>query len=74
MIQTVQEFPIDLPGILLPDPEPHPGCTICADLSTRYRRYRGTDESAATDCAVEIRNHPHRPLKLRFSSLPTVKR
>ncbi|MFB7823811.1 hypothetical protein [Streptomyces hydrogenans] len=72
MTQTVQESPVDLPGALLPNAEPNPGCTVCGFLAMRARQYRGRDDSAATDCAVEIRNHPHFPVKLRAETLPVV--
>ncbi|MFE5509355.1 hypothetical protein ACFQ9J_01840 [Streptomyces sp. NPDC056529] len=53
---------------LRPRPEPVPDCTPCAYLARWFDRYmsRGPqhDESAAVDCAVEIRNHPHDPPKM----------
>ncbi|MFE5833365.1 hypothetical protein ACFQ8W_24350 [Streptomyces sp. NPDC056508] len=53
---------------LRPRPEPAPGCTPCAYLASWFDHYmrRGPqhDESAAVDCAVEIRNHPHDPPKM----------
>ncbi|WP_432125726.1 hypothetical protein [Streptomyces sp. bgisy082] len=53
---------------LRPRPEPVPECTPCAYLARWFDRYmsRGPqhDESAAVDCAVEIRNHPHDPPKM----------
>ncbi|MGW8767583.1 hypothetical protein ACWGN5_34420 [Streptomyces sp. NPDC055815] len=54
---------------LRPRPEPVPGCTPCAQLAQRFDLCMGTgpqhDESAAVDCVVEIRNHPHDPPKMR---------
>ncbi|WMX46893.1 hypothetical protein [Streptomyces roseicoloratus] len=55
---------------LRPRPVPVPGCTACAHLVQWFDRYMGTgpqhDESAAVDCVVEIRNHPHDPPKMRI--------
>ncbi|MEU3690197.1 hypothetical protein [Streptomyces narbonensis] len=55
---------------LRPRPEPVPGCASCAHLVEWFDRYMGTgplhDESAAVDCVVEIRNHPHDPPKMRI--------
>jgi hypothetical protein len=49
-------------------PAPAPGCTVCALLIEWFVHYAGTgprnDASAAVDCAVEIRNHPHDPPKM----------
>ncbi|MFE7415270.1 hypothetical protein [Streptomyces laurentii] len=49
-------------------PDPAPGCTVCALLVAWFRHYTSTgphhDASAAVDCAVEIRNHPHAPPKM----------
>ncbi|MEU3075912.1 hypothetical protein [Streptomyces laurentii] len=49
-------------------PAPAPGCTVCALLIEWFGHYAGTgprhDASAAVDCAVEIRNHPHNPPKM----------
>ncbi|WP_432088879.1 hypothetical protein [Streptomyces sp. bgisy095] len=53
---------------LRPRPEPVPECTPCVYLARWFDRYmrRGPqhDESAAVDCVVEIRNHPHDPPKM----------
>ncbi|GHB05196.1 hypothetical protein ACIQRS_19685 [Streptomyces termitum] len=49
------------------DPAPAEGCTPCALLARRRAELRegpSPDWSAATDCSVEIRNHPHTPPKL----------
>jgi hypothetical protein len=55
---------------LRPRPEPVPGCAPCAYLVRRFddcmRRGPQRDESAAVDCVVEIRNHPHDPPKMRI--------
>ena len=55
---------------LRPRPEPAPDCTPCAYLAQWFDLYMGTgprhDESAAVDCVVEIRNHPHDPSKMRI--------
>ncbi|WP_031005823.1 hypothetical protein [Streptomyces sp. NRRL F-5727] len=59
---------------LRPRPEPAPGCTACAHLVRWFDLYMGTgprhDESAAVDCVVEIRNHPHDPPKMRIEAAP----
>ncbi|MEV8623507.1 hypothetical protein [Streptomyces sp. NPDC051079] len=56
---------------LRPRPVPVPDCTPCAYLVEWFDRYMGTgpqhDESAAVDCVVEIRNHPHDPPKMRIT-------
>ncbi|MEU8544468.1 hypothetical protein AB0C52_31500, partial [Streptomyces sp. NPDC048717] len=56
-------------------PQPSPGCTVCALLAAWFTHYTANgphhDESAAVDCAVEIRNHPHDPPKMTLKrSLP----
>ncbi|MEU2114929.1 hypothetical protein ABZ567_04565 [Streptomyces sp. NPDC016459] len=57
---------------LRPRPEPVPDCTPCAYLAARFddcmRRGPQHDESAAVDCVVEIRNHPHDPPKMRVEA------
>ncbi|MGA5638067.1 hypothetical protein ACPCTN_04850 [Streptomyces cinereoruber] len=61
-------------------PEPVADCTPCAYLARWFDHYmrRGPqhDESAAVDCAVEIRNHPHDPPKmtLKRDALPEERR
>ncbi|GAA3913596.1 hypothetical protein GCM10022244_24360 [Streptomyces gulbargensis] len=66
----VQELVLSADHGLRPRPEPVPGCTPCAYLVQWFDRYmrRGPqhDESAAVDCVVEIRNHPHDPPKMRI--------
>ncbi|GAA3391856.1 hypothetical protein [Streptomyces roseoviridis] len=45
--------------------EPAEGCGACGVLAQWSRYYSaGGDGSRATDCVVEIRNHPHEPPKL----------
>ncbi|MBW1596533.1 hypothetical protein [Streptomyces sp. JJ38] len=54
--------PVHLPDPFpAPEPPPAPGCDVCRALAAQRleARNRG-DLSAATDCNVEIRNHPHR--------------
>ncbi|WP_282696281.1 hypothetical protein [Streptomyces sp. CC208A] len=57
---------------LRPRPEPVPDCTLCAYLVRWFDLYMGTgplhDESAAVDCVVEVRNHPHDPPKMRIEA------
>jgi hypothetical protein len=61
-------------------PAPAPGCTVCALLVAWFRHHARTgperDESAAVDCAVEIRNHPHDPPKMTLKAYdpPTAHR
>ena len=58
--QTTPEPPITLPDPTRP-PRPAPGWDVCARPSTRgARQYeRAEDIRRATDCEIEIRNHPH---------------
>ncbi|MFI6768332.1 hypothetical protein [Streptomyces sp. NPDC050355] len=43
-----------------PDPRPVAGCDVCGALARqRAGAYAVGDRSAATDCNVEIRRHPH---------------
>ncbi|MFJ3904233.1 hypothetical protein [Streptomyces sp. NPDC090025] len=55
---------------LRPRPVPVPDCAPCAYLVERFDLHMGAgpqhDESAAVDCVVEIRNHPHDPPKMRI--------
>ncbi|MDT9690307.1 hypothetical protein Q5762_18565 [Streptomyces sp. P9(2023)] len=59
---------------LRPRPEPVPGCPACASLVQWFDHYTGTgpqhDESAAVDCVVEVRNHPHSPPKMTIKEFP----
>ncbi|MGW6258627.1 hypothetical protein [Streptomyces sp. NPDC055085] len=56
---TMDEKAIVLP--LPPDgPEPAPGCGVCAALVRQSAQAAAIgDYSKASDCNVEIRNHPH---------------
>ena len=57
--QTTPEPPITLPDPTRP-PRPAPGCDVCAALDTQRAQYeRAEDIRRATDCEIEIRNHPH---------------
>ncbi|KNB54342.1 hypothetical protein [Streptomyces caatingaensis] len=45
---------------LTDDPEPAPGCDVCGALARQRVEARRTgDFSQATDCNVELRQHPH---------------
>lgn len=54
-----------------PRPEPAPGCMVCVML-VRWHAYYTTgpqrDESAAVDCVIKTRNHPHRPPKMTIKA------
>ncbi|WP_406055803.1 hypothetical protein OG462_07855 [Streptomyces sp. NBC_01077] len=78
--QTTQEPDVVLSADygVRPRPEPADGCAPCAFLVLWFDHYSGAgqqrDESAAVDCVVEIRNHPHNPPKMRikeFAPRPT---
>ncbi|WP_050512131.1 hypothetical protein [Streptomyces rimosus] len=70
------EPPVNLP-MRAPSLEPVPvdGCEVCAHAVVWRRAYRTgkgtadgyTNHSAALDCSLEIRNHPHEP---RVMGLP----
>ncbi|WP_407287680.1 hypothetical protein [Streptomyces sp. BP-8] len=46
--------------LTVPDPRPVAGCDVCGALARqRAGAYAVGDRSAATDCNVEIRRHPH---------------
>ncbi|MEU7156729.1 hypothetical protein [Streptomyces chrestomyceticus] len=72
------EPPVVLP-VRAPSLEPVPvqDCKVCAHAAAWRRAYRTgkgtadgyTDHSAALDCSLEIRNHPHEP---RVTGLPTT--
>ncbi|MEU3395840.1 hypothetical protein AB0H40_04120 [Streptomyces filamentosus] len=51
--------PVELPWRTDPEPAPAAGCGVCAVLAAQRReaRLRG-DHSTASDCNVELRNHP----------------
>jgi hypothetical protein len=43
-------------------PAPVPGCDVCEALARqRAEAVDSGDHSRATDCSVELRNHPHGP-------------
>ncbi|MET7390664.1 hypothetical protein ACFYPT_37765 [Streptomyces sp. NPDC005529] len=57
---TMDEKPITLP-LPLDGPKPAPGCGVCTALARQSAQAAATgDYSKASDCNVEIRNHPHR--------------
>ncbi|MFK8849270.1 hypothetical protein [Streptomyces sp. Ac-502] len=74
--RSYPEPPVVLP-LRAPSLEPTPveGCAVCALAAAWRRAYRTgkgtadgrTDHSAAVDCSLEIRNHPHEP---RVMGLP----
>ncbi|MFF4347839.1 hypothetical protein [Streptomyces sp. NPDC001530] len=56
---TTQELPITL-GLPLDPPPPAHGCGVCGALARQRAEYAAAgNPSRATDCSVEIRNHPH---------------
>ncbi|NML50910.1 hypothetical protein HHL19_20610 [Streptomyces sp. R302] len=63
--QTWPEPPVVLSAEPPPPALPAPGCAPCALAAEweRHHRHR-EDHSAAADCRVEIRNHPHTTPKL----------
>ncbi|MFE9765132.1 hypothetical protein ACFYPC_11455 [Streptomyces sp. NPDC005808] len=57
--QTIMTGPVHLPEPT-PPPQPVPGCGVCSALDRQRAEHTATgDPSKATDCNVEIRNHPH---------------
>ncbi|MFH8752801.1 hypothetical protein ACH4GK_35925 [Streptomyces rimosus] len=74
--RSCPEPPVDLPA-QSPSLEPAPvqDCGVCAHAAAWRRAYRTgkgtadgyTNHSAALDCSLEIRNHPHEP---RVPGLP----
>ncbi|MFE9880472.1 hypothetical protein [Streptomyces sp. NPDC005784] len=57
---TMDDGPIDLP-LPLDRPEPAPQCGVCAALTRQGAEAVAVgDYSKASDCNIEIRNHPHR--------------
>lgn len=74
------EPPADLPLRLALEPTPVEGCKVCTHAVAwrhAYRTGRGTpdgyaNQSAASDCNVEIRNHPHEPRKMTLPVKPPV--
>lgn len=61
MTPAHQPVPVHLPATaLVDDPEPTPGCDVCGALIRQRTKARRTgDFSQATDCNVELRQHPH---------------
>ncbi|MFI1481387.1 hypothetical protein [Streptomyces sp. NPDC020747] len=57
-MSTTQESPVTLLDPTSP-PRPAPGCDVCAALEKQRAGYeRRGNIKAATDCEVEMRNHP----------------
>ncbi|MET9693948.1 hypothetical protein ABZY81_36890 [Streptomyces sp. NPDC006514] len=57
---TYAQPPVELPLRTAPDPVPAAGCGVCAALAAQRRDARHRrDHSTASDCNVELRNHPH---------------
>ncbi|MFE0273818.1 hypothetical protein ACFWZY_17120 [Streptomyces sp. NPDC058992] len=52
-------------GLPCREPAPAKGCGVCSALSKQRKEAREAgDLSKATDCSVEIQNHPHRKPRL----------
>lgn len=79
--ETIRVLTTPVPKLVLsadhelrPRPEPVDGCAPCAYLAARFDRVMSAgpqrDESAAVDCVVEIRNHPHDSPKMRIDMAP----
>ncbi|GCD42822.1 hypothetical protein [Streptomyces paromomycinus] len=74
--RSCPEPPVELP-LRAPSLKPAPveGCAVCAHAAAWRQAYRTgngtadgyTNRSAAVDCSLEIRNHPHEP---RVTRLP----
>ncbi len=82
--RSYPEPPVD-PPMRSPSLEPVPvqGCEVCAHAAAWRRAYRTgrgtadacTNHSAALDCSLEIRNHPHEPRVLGLPvNAPAVRR
>ncbi|WP_175407930.1 hypothetical protein [Streptomyces sp. TRM64462] len=57
--KTTMDGPVHLRLPVL-EPVPVEGCAVCTALAGQQRSARRAgDLSAATDCNVRIRNHPH---------------
>jgi hypothetical protein len=57
-MSTTQESPVTLLDPTSP-PRPTPGCDVCAALEKQRAGYeRRENTRQATDCEVEMRNHP----------------
>ncbi|AVH59714.1 MULTISPECIES: hypothetical protein [Streptomyces] len=58
-MKTTMDPPITL-ELPLSAPDPAPGCGVCQALARqRAEALAAGNASRATDCNVEIRNHPH---------------
>lgn len=58
-MKTTMDPPITL-NLPLDPPTPARGCGVCGALARqRAQALEDGDLSRATDCSVEIRNHPH---------------
>ena len=58
-MKTTMDPPITL-ELPLGEPAPAPGCRVCGALARQRAAFTAAgDPSRATDCSVEIRNHPH---------------
>jgi len=59
-MKTTMDPPITL-ELPLAEPAPAPGCGVCEALARRRTEHAAAgNPSKATDCSVEIRNHPHK--------------
>jgi hypothetical protein len=64
-MKTTMDPPVTL-ELPLAEPVPAPGCGVCGALARQRAEYAAAgNPSRATDCSVEIRNHPHRARKGR---------
>ncbi|WP_329546784.1 MULTISPECIES: hypothetical protein [unclassified Streptomyces] len=64
-MKTTMDPPITL-ELPLRDPDPVPDCGVCQALARqRADAVAAGNASRATDCSVEIRNHPHPGRKRR---------
>ncbi|MFD4528152.1 hypothetical protein ACFWP7_30320 [Streptomyces sp. NPDC058470] len=58
-MKTTMDPPITL-ELPLSEPDPAPGCDVCEALARQRAEFTAAgNPSKATDCSVEIRNHPH---------------
>ncbi|MFF1702476.1 hypothetical protein [Streptomyces sp. NPDC058252] len=58
--QTTMDDPVDL-SLPLDQPKPAPLCGVCQALERQSAEATASgDYSKASDCNIEIRNHPHR--------------
>ncbi|MEU8983101.1 hypothetical protein ACFVXW_09620 [Streptomyces sp. NPDC058251] len=59
-MKTTMDPPITL-ELPLTKPAPAPGCGVCETLARQRTEHAAAgNPSKATDCSVEIRNHPHK--------------